>query len=328
MNARELARQREGSWSELDGIVQEATRRGLKHVSAERLDALLHLYRATSADLARLRALEADDALVQRINRLTLRAHALVYRAPRKGVPIGPFYRLELPRLFRATWRYTAASFLVTLVFAFLADRTVGAHPEVVSDLVGDAGREFSVAHRAGDFADRFQAVPSPLLSSLVTTNNIGVALKAFAFGVTFGAGTAYVLAVNGAMLGGFSGAYRKTGLSRELWMTILPHGVLEMSAIVVAGGAGFLVGASLLFPGRRKRLDALQDSAVRAAQIAAGLVPAFVVAGALEGFVTPSRVLPPGVKVAMGALAAIAFWAYLILGGRGEAGSGLADGS
>jgi uncharacterized membrane protein SpoIIM required for sporulation len=320
MNARELAREREPSWGELDGIVEEAARRGVSRVSAARLDALLHLYRATSADLSRLRALGADDAVTARINRLVLRAHAVVYRTPRKGVSISAFYRRELPRLFRATWRYTFASFIVTLVFALLADFSVGAHPEVVSDLVGDAGREFSAAHEKGDFEDRFQAVPSPLLSSLVTTNNIGVALKAFGFGITFGVGTAYVLAVNGAMLGGFTGSYRKAGLSRELWMTILPHGVLEMSAIVVSGGAGFLVGAALLFPGRRKRLDALRDEAVRAAQLAAGLVPAFIVAGALEGFVTPSLVLPPAFKVALGAFAAAAFWAYLLAVGRGNA--------
>ena len=320
MNASDLIREREQSWAELDGIVREANERGPRRVSAARLDALLHLYRATSADLARLRALGGDELLVQRINRLVLRAHASVYRTPQRGASVGAFYRGSLPRLFRATWRYTAVSVVLTVVFALLADISVGAHPEVVSDLVGDAGREFSSLHRSGDFADRFQAVPSPLLSSLVTTNNMGVALKAFAFGVTFGVGTAYVLAVNGAMLGGFTGSYRKAGLSRELWMTILPHGALEMSAIAVSGGAGLLLGAGMLFPGRRRRLDALRDEALRAAQLVAGILPVFIVAGTFEGFVTPSHVLSPASKVALGALAALAFWAYLLLAGREEA--------
>jgi uncharacterized membrane protein SpoIIM required for sporulation len=99
--------------------------------------------------------------------------------------------------------------------------------------------------------------------------------------------------------------------------MTVLPHGILEMSAIVIAGGAGLLVAWALWCPGRRTRLAALREEAVRAARLAAGLVPAFVVAGLLEGFVTPSLVLSAGLKVALGALAAAAFWAYLLFAGR-----------
>ncbi|HVU01218.1 MAG TPA: stage II sporulation protein M, partial [Polyangiaceae bacterium] len=305
MNAVALAQAREASWTELEAIVKLAERRGASRLEPASIDALLHLYRSASADLARLRALDADPAVLLRLNRLVQRAHALVYRSPKKSVSLAAFYARDFPRLFRETARYTAWSFGISVVFFALAHVAVRTRPELVADLLGGGLQEFSAEHRSGDIQERFQMVPSPLLSALVTTNNIGVALRAFAFGITFGLGTFYVLAVNGAMLGGFSGAYSQAGLSRELWATLLPHGALELSAIVVAGGAGLLLGGSLVWPGRRSRLEALRDEAPRAAQLAAGLAPAFVVAGTFEGFVTPSHALPAALKVSLGALAA-----------------------
>ena len=124
------------------------------------------------------------------------------------------------------------------------------------------------------------------------------------------------MLMVNGAMVGGIAGAFARSGLHRQFWMVILPHGALELSAIVVAGGAGLLVGYALWCPGQRTRRRALREEAVRAVQLAAGLIPAFAVAGVFEGFVTPSDAVPDLLKVILGAAAAAIFWLYLLLGG------------
>ena len=99
--------------------------------------------------------------------------------------------------------------------------------------------------------------------------------------------------------------------------MVILPHGALELSAVVVAGGAGLLMGYALWCPGQRTRRRALREEGIRAMQLAAGLIPAFVVAGLFEGLVTPSDAIPEAVKVALGIAAAVIFWLYLLLGGR-----------
>ena len=155
------------------------------------------------------------------------------------------------------------------------------------------------------------------MLSSLVTTNNIQVAFNAFALGVTFGVGTVYVLVVNGAMLGGYSGSFGESGLGRELWLTILPHGALELSAIIVAGAAGLLIGFGLWCPGRRTRLRALREDALAAVKLVAGLVPAFMVAGFFEGFVTPSDLLSPELKAGLGVAVAAVFWFYILAAGR-----------
>ena len=99
--------------------------------------------------------------------------------------------------------------------------------------------------------------------------------------------------------------------------MVILPHGALELSAVVIAGGAGLLLGYSLWCPGQRTRRRALGEEAVRAVQLAVGLIPAFVVAGIFEGFVTPSDAIPEPLKVILGVAAAVVFWLYLLLAGR-----------
>ncbi len=312
--------ERSSRWDELDAIVEKATKKGLKRVAPAELETFLRLYRSTSADLARVRTLGVDGTVVDRVNRLVGRSHALLYRTPSEPLAIGAFYRTDFPRLFRQTWRFSAASVLISIAFFLMARSVVGAHPEIVADLVGGGGAEFSTSHHAGDFSERFQAAPGPLITSFVTTNNIGVAFRAFAFGITFGLGTLYVLIVNGAMLGGFAGAYEQSGLGREFWFTVLPHGALELSAIMIAGGAGLAVGWALWSPGRRPRIVRLREESLRAVRIAAGLIPAFVVAGSFEGFLTPSRAIAAPVKVAVGAAAAVVFWLYLIFAGRENA--------
>ena len=122
-------------------------------------------------------------------------------------------------------------------------------------------------------------------------------------------------------MLGGIAGAFAKSGIGWQFWMVILPHGALELSAVVVAGGAGLLLGYSLWCPGQRTRRRALREEAVRAMQLAVGLVPAFAVAGIFEGFVTPSDAIPEPLKVGLGVAAAAVFWLYLLLAGRRRSG-------
>ncbi len=124
-------------------------------------------------------------------------------------------------------------------------------------------------------------------------------------------------MVLNGAMLGGIAGAFAKSGIHGQLWAVILPHGALELSAVVVAGAAGLLLGYGLWCPGQRTRRRALREEGLRAMQLAVGLVPAFAVAGLFEGLVTPSDAIPEALKVILGIATATVFWLYLFLGGR-----------
>lgn len=319
MTPDELITARRPQWDELDELVERAQRRGPRALSGEQAGRLIHAYREACADLARLQALGAEPDQLRGINRVVTRAHGQLYgRRPRSRVSLLRFFLNDYPRLVRQRWPFVATSLVVFLAFVGMGYFSVQTNPSVVADLLGGAESEFRGDKTGADFRARFEEEPSPLLSSVVTTNNIVVAFTAYALGVTFGVGTVYVLMVNGAMLGGFAGAYAQDGAAGDFCQTVLVHGALELTAIVIAAGAGLIMGYALWCPGRRTRRRALREEARDAARIALGLVPAFIVAGFLEGFVTPAQNIPPALKLVLGLSVMVAYWLYLVLGGRG----------
>ncbi len=326
MNVDRLIRDRESDWQQLERILDRVQQRGARKLSPHEAERLIHLYRQVAADFARLEAARADARLLERLNRLVVRAHGQIYqhgiRSRRRPWPaVRQFVTVGYPRLFRRHGRCMLVSLLLSAVVYAMAYDTVQRHPEIIADILGGMEQEFVGQKTPGDIIDRFQqakeGLTSPAFSSLIATNNIRVALTAFALGVTFGVGTVWVLIVNSAMLGGIAGAFGRSGIEGVLWATILPHGALELSAIVVAGGSGLVMGWALWSPGRRTRLRALQEAGRDAVLLAVGLVPVFAVAGLYEGFITPSQVLPVWLKVALGVATAVAFWMYLMVGGR-----------
>ena len=322
MSLPEWLQARRPSWQRLERIVDELYRRGPRRTGAKSADEMTELYQTACADLARLRALKADSTLVEPLNRLVTRAHGQLYRGRRDSTwSLTRFYLTDYPRLFRATWKYTFASLAISVFCGAMAFSVVQTSPQTVADILGGGDSEFYGPKEVADIRERFGHEGNPLFSSCVITNNIRVALLAFAMGITFGIGTVYVLAVNGAMVGGIFGAFAKSGIGWQFWAVILPHGALELSAIVVAGGAGLLVGHSLWCPGPRTRRRALREEAIRAMQLAVGLVPAFILAGLIEGLVTPSDAIPEAVKLTLGLAVGATFWLYLLLAGRTRPG-------
>jgi uncharacterized membrane protein SpoIIM required for sporulation len=155
-----------------------------------------------------------------------------------------------------------------------------------------------------------------PLFSSGIIANNIQVTFFAFAGGIILGLGTMLILLMNGVMLGGSAGLFHAQGLSVYLWSFVLPHGVIELTAICIAGGAGLLLGSAFVLPGRRTRRSALVHRAREAVLLLGGTVALLIIAGLIEGFVSPST-LPSAAKLSFGALMAVILSAYLLLAGR-----------
>jgi uncharacterized membrane protein SpoIIM required for sporulation len=155
-------------------------------------------------------------------------------------------------------------------------------------------------------------------MSSFLMTHNIGIGLLAFAGGVFVGVPTLWAMVMNGAMLGilGQAMSTRETGL--VFWSLILPHGVIELTAIVVMGAAGFVIAGALLAPGARSRRDALVERGRLAVLLALGGGAMLVVAGVIEGCITPPAFIPPWAKLAFAALTAAAEVAYFGFWGRG----------
>jgi uncharacterized membrane protein SpoIIM required for sporulation len=164
-----------------------------------------------------------------------------------------------------------------------------------------------------------------PLMATSIIANNVQVTFGAFATGIAFGLGTVLILVTNGVSLGGVFGLYASKGIASLLVKFVAPHGVLELTAICIAGGAGFLLAAAILVPGNRPRSVALKENARRAIRLIAASTVLLLFAGSLEGFVSPIETWPLLAKLAVSAATA-AFLVIYLLGGRRRGTIGPAD--
>jgi uncharacterized membrane protein SpoIIM required for sporulation len=153
----------------------------------------------------------------------------------------------------------------------------------------------------------------SPVASSFIATNNIKVSLLAFASGSTFGMGTIYILLTNGISIGGVFGACHLHHMVHRLIAFVAPHGVFELSAIFISGGAGLMLGKGMLFPGQLKRTDSMKKMAREASILFLGTVPLLLIAGTIEGFISPRTDISQEYKFAVSFSTLIMLLLYLI---------------
>jgi uncharacterized membrane protein SpoIIM required for sporulation len=149
-------------------------------------------------------------------------------------------------------------------------------------------------------------------------TNNMSVGFMTFALGITAGLGTIYMMAFNGLLIGVIGMACWHSGMSVQLWSFVAPHGVLELPAIFIAGGAGLRIAQGLLFPGVLPRRDSLAQAGVEAVQLVLGTIPILIVAGLIEAFVSPTS-LPVPLKFSMAAALFVLLGVYLFGTARGS---------
>ena len=147
-----------------------------------------------------------------------------------------------------------------------------------------------------------------------ITINNVMVSFRVFAVGVFSAFVTGLMLFYNGVMLGSFQYFFYEQGLFLDSFLTIWIHGTLEISAIVIAGAAGLVMGNSLIFPGAYPRTVSFMRGAKRGLKIVVGLVPVFIAAGFLEGFVTRHTGMPAVVKICIIAFSAFFISYYFII--------------
>lgn len=152
----------------------------------------------------------------------------------------------------------------------------------------------------------------------MIMTNNIQVTIYTFAFGAMFGVGTLFFLAYNGANFGAIIALVYNAGFGNDLLTFVAGHGVVELSCIFIAGGAGLLIGTALIMPGDLSRADALKTNGMEAVRLMLGVALLLVVAGIIEGFISPAAI-DPRIKYSIAALTGLALYAYLIFAGREE---------
>ncbi len=319
MRAARFLERRSPVWERVEELVR-AGQGGLRRLSDDELHELIRLYPSVAVDVARARMLGLPQETQRRLNLLAVGAHGLLYNPPRAR-PLRPVLRFlgrGYPRLFRRLWPYVLASVLIAFFAGFGAYTSTRLQPSnvylcVPGFVMFSEDRDIVSAE---DISERFRQMPHPPMAAGIITNNISVAFNAFAAGITAGIGTCYLLLFNGMMLGGLAAHFANHGLSYPFWSFIMPHGVLEIMAILIAGAAGLRMGLSLAMPGNLSRLSSLQAGAKEALLLVLGTIPMFVIAGTIEGFLTPSY-LPGGAKIAVGLVAGGSVAAYLLLGGR-----------
>jgi len=296
-------------WDRLEDLVGACDRRGVAALGRADLRELALLYRQTAADLSIVRDDRAAAPLARYLNALVGRAHNLVYAGgatPRRGIL--HFYTRVFPGVFRATLPYTAAAFAI-----FIAGLLAGA----VLAWADPAFSRLLVASPMLDTIERGQMWTHsivgimPVASSAIMTNNLSVSFAAFAGGIVFGLGSAYMMLFNGVLIGVLGLTCQRAGMGLALWSFVAPHGALELPAIFMAGGAGLLLGKGLIAPGFLSRRDSLVESAAIAVRLVLGVVPLLVIAGLIEGFVSPTDI-PPAAKFAIGISMFVLLAAYV----------------
>ena len=280
--------QRKRHWERLESLLEESRRHGVRGLSRSELRELSLLYRQSAADLSVLREDAASQPFARYLNQLLARAHNTIY-AGQKASAAGAFrfYRDIYPQVFRDTFRFTATAFLLFAGSALLGVILTMIRPEFMHHILGPRMVETIEQHKM--WTESILSV-KPVASSGIMSNNLSVAFITFATGIMGGVGTVYMLVFNGLLLGVIATACWLAGMSLPLWSFVAPHGVLELPAIFIAGGAGLLIAHGLLFPGVLKRRDSLAQAGAQAVRLLLGVIPMLVVAGITEGFLSPSR--------------------------------------
>jgi uncharacterized membrane protein SpoIIM required for sporulation len=309
---------RQAGWERLETLARRARGGQITALTPDELEDLGRLYRQATADLAQARRDYAGDRLLIYLNRLVAETYPVIYQPGGwNAARVRAFYTETFPRLVRKQAPYVAiaaALFLVPAVLGFLA---VVAQPETAAVLLPQATYE-----RIRGFLENRQLwtqIPPaerPYMSGAIMTNNIQVAFLAFGGGLLLGVGAVLVLLLNGLLLGGIAGLVQTYGLSLDLWSFILPHGIIELSVIFMAGGAGLRLADALVRPGLLSRAESLRQAGREAVQMVLGGASLRVIAGLIEGFISPSD-LPPWVRIPFGLLMGILLYLYLIFAGR-----------
>ncbi len=303
--------------------LQELTRRAGREpgaLDADELDELVRLHLRVSSQLSTARTHLADPELAAYLSALVGRSTAVVHGSrPRTWATIWHATTRAFPAAVWHDRRPILVSTAVFMIAALAAGIWLATTPAAVEAALPAEARE---AYLETEFEEYYSAEPGTTFFARVFTNNFRVGATAFGSGIAFGIPTLFILGSNGLNVGLAGGLFHGAGEATRFWTLILPHGLLELTAVFIAGGAGLRLGWAIIAPGDRRRADSLADAGRRSVVIALGLVLVFLVAGLIEGYVT-GQPWSATVRVGIGAGVWAAFLAWVVVAGRGAARAG-----
>jgi uncharacterized membrane protein SpoIIM required for sporulation len=283
---------RKAYWARLEQLVDRSNKGGISALDHRELQELGLLYRQTASDLATVREDVTSNQLSFYLNQLLGRAHNLIYMGHKQKISgLVRFYTQTFPQVFRETFPQTFLAFLIFAV-AGIATWAVTIHDPAFARRM--LGPEMMATIEKREMWTKSIVTIKPLAASGIMTNNLAVCFTAFAMGITAGLGTINMMVTNGMLIGVIGAATWQAGMALQLWSFVAGHGALELPAIFISGGAGLEIARGMLFPGLLPRRESLALAGGRAARLMIGVVPMLIVAGIIEGFVSPSGLAIP----------------------------------
>jgi uncharacterized membrane protein SpoIIM required for sporulation len=297
-------------WNQLEGFIGQVSRTSLSRVPLDEFREGSLLYRQTLADLAYARMRFPTHSVVRDLEQLVGRAHSVIYQSRRvKRTHWREFWTRRWPRLVVDALPQILTATMIFLIASVVGFLLASQFPVLEAFFVSPPMR---AAMNEGHLWTESITSAAPQESSAIATNNISVSILAYALGLTFGIGTIWLLVTNGLMLGVISAACLRAGVLGALAEFVVAHGALELPAIWIAAGAGLIMGEAMVFPRRYSRRVELRRAGARSVRLLAGVVPMLLIAGFVEGFVSPSN-LPPALKIALAVGLAAVYGAYIL---------------
>jgi len=283
---------RKPHWQRLEQLLDQSSRKGFRSLGRSDLRELGLLYRQIAADLAALRQDAGSVHFARYLNQLLARAHNIIYSTRKTRTSnVVEFFLTTYPNIFRKNRNYVLVATVVFFVSGLVAAGLTWQDPEFKLLVLGPQMVE--TIEKREMWTHSIVAI-KPLASSGIMTHNLSVGFATFAMGITGGLGTLYLIILNGVLMGVIGMACHLSGMSLKLWEFVAPHGVLELPAIFIAGGAGLRVAVGLLFPGYLPRRESLVRAGNEGVQLLLGSIPILVIAGVIEAFVSPTGLARP----------------------------------
>lgn len=311
MDVKQFTKNHRAEWKQLEQLVT-ALSKSRKAITADSLTQFHRLYQKAAQNLSYSQTYFPNEEVTLYLNGIVSNSHNLLYKDQVSSFKqIRLFFSTTFIGLLLEQWKFILAAMGLFVIGAAGSFFSVLHDPLHIYAFLPEDMAQSVAPEKLGESG---ASIDSALMSAQIMTNNIRVAILAFAGGLTFGLLTVYLLVTNGILLGALAALYWHYGKSYAFWAFIVPHGMVELTAIFIAGGAGLIMGYKLFVPGSYSRIDQLKHHAKCSVQLLLGTIPLFVIAGIIEGYITPAPI-PLQVKYLVACFTVIGLFLYVAIG-------------